>query len=138
MDSKQPVPKSLKIVAGLFILGGLCSVIEVVISLMHNVIDYNLGVLGLFIGLGLLRFSRFWRICALVFLWVLLIGVPVIAVLFMTHHGPLALTFLGQNIGHISRKLGLFLAGAVFLLTLWQYRVLIRPDIRKLFGIGNG
>jgi hypothetical protein len=47
MDSKQMAPISLKVVAGLFIFCGLCSAIEVVVSLMHGHININLGVLGI-------------------------------------------------------------------------------------------
>ena len=138
MDSGQPPPTSLKIVAGLFIFGGVCSAIEVVVSLMHSHININFGVLGLFIGLGLLRFSRGWRTCALVFLWIALIGVPLIALLFMASQGPLDFKVFGQKVRHASKGFALATAAVVFVLALWQYRVLTRPDIRELFGIENG
>ncbi len=138
MVSNQPAPLSLKVVAGLFILAGICSAIDVVVSLMHGHISINFGVLGLFIGPGLLRFSRGWRTCALVFLWIALIGVPIVALLFMTARGPLDFKVFGQKVGHVSIGFGLVMAAVAFVLTLWQYRVLNRPDIRKLFSIDNG
>lgn len=138
MDSEQVAPTSLKVVAGLFIFGGACSAIEVVVSLMHGSIDINFGVLGLFIGPGLLRFSRRWRTCALVFLWIALIGVPIIELLFMTHHGPLDFKVFGQKIGHAAKEFGMAAAAVAFALALWQYRVLVRPDIRELFGVNSG
>ena len=82
MDSYQPAPASLKIVAALFIFGGICSAIEVIVSLMYGHININFGVLGLFIGPGLLRFSSGWRTCALVFLWIGFILTPIIALVF--------------------------------------------------------
>jgi len=136
MDSGQPPPTSLKIVAGLFIFGGVCSAIELVVSLMHSHININFGVLGLFIGPGLLRFSRGWRTCALVFLWIAMIGVPIIALLFMASQGPLDFKVFGQKVGHVSKEFGLAIAVILFLLSFWQYRVLTRPDVRTLFGIG--
>jgi len=136
MDSGQPAPSSLKIVAVLFIFGGVCSAIEVVVSLMHSHININFGLLGLFIGPGLLRFSRGWRTCALVFLWIAMIGIPIIALLFMASQGPLDFKVFGQKVGHISKELGLAIAVIMFLLSFWQYLVLTRPDVRTLFGIG--
>ncbi len=138
MDLYRPIPVSLKVVAGLFIVGGICSAIEVVVSLMHNHINVNFGVLGLFIGPGLLRLSRGWRTCALVFLWVVLLGAPIVGLLFIAHHGPLYLTLFGQRVGLASKELGAAVAGLVFALAMWQYRVLTRPDVRSLFGITAG
>ena len=138
MVSNQPAPLSLKVVAGLFILGGICSAIEVVLSLMHGHISINFGVLGLFIGTGLLRFSRGWRTCALVFLWIALIGVPIVALMFLTVSGQLDFVLFGQKAGHVSVGFALVTAAVAFVLALWQYRVLNRPDIRKLFGVDNG
>ena len=46
--------RSLVIVAWLLILGGAAAVIEVLLLLTRSQISVNLGVLGLFIGRGLL------------------------------------------------------------------------------------
>jgi len=138
MDSNQSAPTSLKIVAGLFILYGVCSAVDVVVSLVLGNLTINLNVLAFFIGLGLLRFSRGWRTCALVVLWIYLIGLPIIALLIMLHHGPLDLNLAGQKVGHVSKGLSLGIAAVSFVLAFWQYRVLTRPDIRKFFGVDNG
>jgi hypothetical protein len=135
MDNTTPIPASLRVVAFLFILGGVFSLIEVIVSLMHSYININFGVLGLFIGPGLLRLSRGWRTCALVLLWIAMIGIAIVAVLFMTISGPLDFKLFGQKVGHASKELGLVLAAVVFALALWQYRVLTRSDVRRLFGL---
>jgi len=62
------IPLSLKVVAVLFIISGIFSVIEVVVDLMHSHINIHFGVLCLFVGPGLLRLRRGWRTCGLVFL----------------------------------------------------------------------
>jgi len=134
----KPVPISLKIVAWLFIFFGVCSVIEIIVSLLHNNININLGVLGLFIGPGLLRLSRGWRTCALVFIWIALIGLPVFALLALTARGPADLKLFGQLIGHAPKELALVGTAVLFLLALWEYRVLTRPDVRGLFGLVPG
>lgn len=135
MDSNKPIPLSLKIVAGLFILNGISAAIEVVVALMHGHININFGVLGLFIGPGLLRYSRGWRTCALVLLWIAMIGFPIISFVFLSHSGPLDLNVFGQKIGHASKELGLAMAAILFALSLWPYYVLTRPDIRERFGV---
>ncbi len=140
MQNSKPIPISLTSVAVLFILGGISAVIEIIVSLMNNHININFGVLGLFIGPGLLRLSRGWRGCALVFLWIAIIGTPIvaIAIMFFAHSGPLDFTLFGQKAGHVSKEIGLAIAAIVFVIAWWQYRVLTRPDIRQLFGLSAG
>jgi hypothetical protein len=137
MDNTTPIPTSLKVVAFLFILSGIFSLIEVIVSLMHSHLNINFGVLGLFIGPGLLRLSRGWRTCALVFLWIAMIGIPIVAILFMAAAESLDFTLFGQKVGHASKELGIVLAALVFALAVWQYRVLTRPDVRRLFGVSG-
>lgn len=135
MEETKPIPTSLKIVAILFIVGGIFAVIEVIVSLMNNRISINFGVLGLFIGPGLLRLRRGWRTCALVFIWIALIGVPIIALLFLVVQGPLDFKIFGQPVGHVSKGFGFIAAAIVFAVVFWEYRVLTRPDVRELFGV---
>lgn len=126
---------SLRIVAVLFILGGISAIIEILVSLTHGNINLNFGVLGLFIGIGLLRLRRGWRTCGLVFTWLGLVGVPLIALFFLGHSGPLDFKIFGQEVGHAPKEFGLVLCVALFALLVWQYRVLTRPDVRELFGL---
>ena len=138
MDDDRQIPAPLKVVAILFIVGGILSVIEVLVSFVHGHININFGVLGLFIGPGLLALRRGWRTCALVFLWIAMIGVPLFTVLMLGHSGPLDFKVFGQKVGYVSKEFGLIIAIVAFGLALWQYRVLTRPDVRRLFGVGTG
>lgn len=133
MDENQQIPVSLKVVAILFIIGGVSAVIEVLVSLANGHININLGVLGLFIGPGLLALCPGWRTCALVFLWVAMIGIPVVGALMIGHPGPLDFKIFGQKVGNAPREIALIAVPIVFCLAVWQYRVLTRPDVRKLF-----
>ncbi len=135
MDDNRRIPVSLTVVAVLFILGGIHAVIEVVVSLAHSHLNINFGVLGLFIGPGLLALRRGWRTCALVFLWIAMIGIPIITVLMLGHSGPLDFKVFGQKVGYVSKEIGLAIAVVLFLLSFWQYRVLTRRDVRLLFGV---
>lgn len=130
---RQRLPVSLVVLAILFILGGISSVIEVFVSLMRNHININFGVLGIFIGIGLLRLRRVWRTCALVFTWLGLIAAPIIGLLFLNHSGPLDFNVFGEKVGHASKELGIVVVIAFFVYSIWQYRVLTRSDIRLLF-----
>ena len=129
----RPNPLSLKIVAGLFILSGLLTAIDIVVKLFHDHLDLNLMLLCLWIGPGLLRHSPTWRKWALAFLW---LGFFSSAVLFLMalFHSPVDLQILGQAARPLPMFPVLLFSGAMFLLVLWQYRVLIRPDVKQLFA----
>lgn len=135
MDEKPHIPASLKVVAIIFFLGGIHSVIEVVLAFAHGRLSINFGVLGLFIGPGLLALRPGWRACAMVFIWIALICLPVATVLMLFHPGHFDFEVFGRQVGYVTKELGLAVAIALFLLTLWEYRVLNRPDVRILFGI---
>jgi hypothetical protein len=135
METQKQTPVALKVVAVLFISSGVWTVLEILVSLARNTINFNLGVLGIFIGLGLLRFRRGWRTCALVYIWLafILIAVFSLMVLGGGHPEPFYLKLFGQNIGYASPTFALFVAAVLFALVVWQYRVLTRPDVVKLF-----
>ena len=125
----------LKAVAIFFIMGGIAAAIEVLVSLMHSHINVNLGVLAIFIGTGLLKLRPGWRTCALVFLWIAMIGIPIFVILMLFHSGPLDFRVFGQKVGYTSKVFGFVIAIVMFILAFWQYHVLTRPDVRKLFGV---
>jgi len=135
MNATQSIPTSLKVVAALFILGGILSLIEIIVSLMNHRISFNFNVLGLFIGAGLLRCSPTWRGWALAFTWLALIGVPLVGLIFLAAPGPLDFRFFGQDMGQVPKSAWFALAVPAFLIAVWQYRVLTRPEVRTLFGL---
>jgi hypothetical protein len=135
MDSGREAPVALKVVAGLFVFGGICAVIEVIVALFHSRLNINFGVLGLFIGPGLLRFSRGWRTCALVFIWIGMVIMPVFVLLLLARFRPLDFNVFGVKVGEVPPVVALVTAPLFFLLMLWEYRVLTRPDVRRLFGL---
>lgn len=137
LEPHHSAPFSLKIVAALFILGGISSIIDAIIRLTEGTFPLDFGVLGLFVGIGLLRLSRPWRTCALVFLWIALISLPLIALVFLFLAASVNYTIFWQNVGPGSRAIAVALAALLFAVALWQYRVLTRPDIRKLFGLSS-
>jgi hypothetical protein len=135
MNAMRPIPTSLKVVAALFILCGVFSLIEIIVSLMNHRISFNFNVLGLFIGAGLLRCSPTWRGWALAFTWLALVGVPLFGLIFLAAPGPLDFRLFGQDMGKVPKAAWFALAVPAFLIAVWQYRVLTRPDVRTLFRV---
>jgi hypothetical protein len=105
------------------------------IRLTQGSLFLNVGVLSLFIGVGLLRYSRGWRTCALVFLWLAMIGFPLAAVFMLFTDQPLQFTVFDQPMGEVPRGVGVGVAALGFALAVWQYWVLTRPRVRRLFGV---
>ena len=133
MEDNRKIPLSLKIVAVLFIIGGVSAAIEILVSLTQGRINFNFGVLGLFIGPGLLALRPGWRTCVLVLTWIGMILLPLIALLMLGHSGPVDFKVFGVKVGHVSQGIAFVMAGIVFFICFWQYRVLVHPDIRMLF-----
>ena len=130
---KKVLPLALKIVASLFIFNGVIALIEMFFFNTNNGMRINFGVFGIFIGLGLFKLSRGWRICALVTTWVLLMALPLIGFLFLDHPGPLDFSIFGQKSGYVSKEIGVTMVFLFWVYNLWQYRVLTRKEVLKLF-----
>lgn len=126
-------PLSLIVVAVLFFLGGLLSILDVLMSLAEGNVNLDLGVLGVFIGIGLYRLRPGWRTCALVFTWMGLIIFPVVGVIFLFIPGPAQLDLPGQSTIDVPGFIGTAVCALLFAFCYWEYRVLNRPDIRALF-----
>jgi hypothetical protein len=128
----EPTPRALRIVAWLFLLGGLNSVLTILVCALHNQLQLDFGVIGIFVYSGLLRFSSGWRTCALVLLALALVMLPIIAVLgFVAPEGHLDL--FGQHVMSIPPPVVSILMIPWFALALWEWNVLTRPEITTLF-----
>jgi hypothetical protein len=67
------------------------------------------------------------------FIWIALIGAPIVALAFLAIPGPIDFQLFGQKVGEAPKAFGVAFAVVVFLIALWQFRVLTRPDVRELF-----
>jgi len=160
------IPRDLKFVAILFIIFGVLSAIDVLLtllsSLLHlNLKDYfsygfylgtpyfNVGILQIPIGFGLLRLKQRWYRWAIIYLKVAI----AIAIFFLFIFcigfisGALDLKIPGQKVGKALHEMAiLFVAGTIIsiistlwmILTLWMYRVLTKLSTRELFNADNG
>ena len=119
-DPPPALPASLVIVSVIFILSGALSVFDMLVKLSHNQLFLNLGVLGLLIGPGLLRRRPGWRVVALVWVLLCLTGTIIAAVLISRLNEASSVHFAAVV--------------AVFLFYLWQFYVLLRRDVSRMFA----
>ena len=132
----RPLPTALKGVAVLFIVGGVLAAVEMVSGwILGGERGLNLGILCFFVGTGLFKLKRGWRTCGLVFLWLGMIAVPV-GFLWESAMVPY-ITFLGRRVSEMPYGLAITIHLFLFLMCLWSYRVLTRPEVRSLFGVGR-
>jgi len=129
----RQIPTTLSVVSYLFLIEGVLSVIEIVFSATRGAVHPDFGFLGLFIFGWLRRYSRGWRTCALVFIWIDLIFLAFVIGLVLYDGGAVWRSLSGREFVSIPLGWSLMMLVPFFVLVLWQYRVLTRPDIRSLF-----
>ncbi len=127
----QPIPQPLKIVAWIFIIGGISAAIQVVFLLLAGNININFGVLGIFIGQGLLRLNPRSLAWAMFFTWLGLILTPIFIV--MSLFMPSNFEIFGLTLGRAPPVFSFLFSIAAFALVCWQYTVLTKRQIRRLF-----
>lgn len=130
---KTSVPTALRIVAVLFLISGWFAVVEVLVQLTQRNFSINLGVLGIPIYFGLMRLSGGWRICALAFIWLGMLLALFAFIVGVVVEDPAEFAVWGVAVASVSSLWISVLSVALFVLCLWQYRALTRPEIRELF-----
>jgi hypothetical protein len=135
MAEERKVPRDLQIVALLFLIGGIGSAIHILLGLVRGSINLDFGVLGIPMFFGLRSFSRGWRALAMFSLMTGMILLPIFVGWGLSHPSSGTWTVLGVTYRGAPALFSLLLAPLAFLLLLWQYRVLARPDIRALFQL---
>ena len=123
---------ALKAVAVVFFLVGALSAVDMAFDLARGNISLNLGVLGFFVGAGLLRHSRPWRVVALVLACLAIAASLVLGIVMLVSDQPIVYSGWGQA-GTLPSAAGLPFAAIVLAVGLWQLWVLTRPRIRRLF-----
>lgn len=129
-ESTAPPPLKLKIVAWMFMAGGMLCLADLLFALMDNQFKFNPGFLLIFVGMGLLRLQGSWRIWAMFVLWLHFIAVPFLLVLLIIF--PEARLSEDPTEGG-SRVVLIAVLAIDLALAIWQYRVLINKEISALF-----
>ena len=141
----RQIPTSLRAVAILLILGGIIDATYAIDALLfpdtrgqiERIGPALSGALYLLTGLRLWALRPRWRTCALVVCWLGMIANPITAFRVASQTGPVAVEQFGQTLIDAREPL-LFVVLVLFLLSLWMYRTLTRPDVRALFGLAAG
>jgi hypothetical protein len=118
MTDRHEIPTALSVASYVFLGLAIVAVAEMIYHLLSGSLSFQFNILGFWIYFGLRRYSAGWRTCALVLIWIQLIVLPIMLVFSVSDAGP---------------SLDAVADIALFLLELWLYRVLTRPDIRYLF-----
>jgi len=132
MSQFEALPRDLRIVAFIFLLGGIDSALSMIIGAMTNHPRLEFGVISIFAFFGLLRLSNGWRIYALVMTWLAIIFFPVLAIVALTTN-HFTFSIFNVPVTQIPTFAGILLAIFFLLLALWQLKVLTRPDVEALF-----
>lgn len=144
-DQHRQIPTSLRAVAILLILGGIIDATYAIEGILfpdtrgqiERIGPVFSGALYLLTGLRLWALRPRWRTCALVVCWLGIIANPITAFRLTSQTGPVVVEQFGQTLIDAKEPL-LVVVLVLFLLSLWMYRTLTRPDVRALFGVAAG
>jgi hypothetical protein len=120
-------PRDLRVLAWLYVAGGVAALLSLATSRQGTL---SAGLLGIPIGVGLLRLHEPWRLVAVAGVVVALLGIPTYAVLAVPSQ---RFHFLVSGREFESTSLALSLLIAAWLVSFWQYRVLTNPPTRRAF-----
>ena len=135
MRHEQRTRSALSVVSYLFLFVGLIALIEMVGRAARGSLHFNFGILGIGIFAGLRRYSRIWRACALLFTWYGIITLSIaLWVCLCVQPASTAPMSFGQRLSTVPANWLSIPLVMVLLVTLWQYRVLTHPAIRRLFN----
>lgn len=127
--------KDLKIIAYLFVIGGTLWVVDFFLEmLLLGRFEFNVGFIGIFVGRGLLRYERRWLTCAY---WLTAMGLIFTAVVGLALLGKavpsVSFQVFGIPLGQLPDWAGAAACAGCFAFSWWQYGILKRDDVRRLF-----
>ncbi len=128
----ERVPWKLQVVAYLALFSGVSGVIKFFLALSAHSFYLPFDALGIPICFGLLHYRAGWRTLTLVLIAVTLVLMPVIIGIGLFSAPITYFEFLGIHI-NLPRALFFIISIFVYLLIIWQYRVLKDPEIKRLF-----
>ena len=135
MTNTRQIPTALSVVSYAFLALGILSLIGIVGSAIRGSFYLDFNILGFWIFAGLRRYSLPWRTCALVFIWLTMIGCAIGFIYGFFGHGPAFIKVFGNRYTDIPVIWISIFAVIFFALEFWMYRVLTRPSIRAMFYV---
>jgi hypothetical protein len=135
-EPRPPLPRSLKVVAGLYLLSGGLALVEALWAAFQGRFYLDSSVIAIPLGVGLLRRSPPWRKLALAaaVLQILLMGLMAYSLYqskdLWTH---LLSAWVGPWFSPVVLGALSVLVAVVFVLSFWSIPVLARRDVKTLF-----
>lgn len=123
---------SLKIVAYIYTIFGVASILEIILALYEPRISINIGVFCLLIGIGLLRLSPLAYTWAKVYVYLIAVFLFIFIVLFWVQYPNINL--LNANIETIPRFLVVIGWVIAIGITYWVHRILNKTEVKRLFN----
>jgi hypothetical protein len=134
MRHTQRTQRALGAVSYLFLFIGLIALLEMIGHAVKGSFRFNFGILGIGIFAGLRRYSRAWRTFALLFTWYFIITLSIALVVCIYGQPPSPNWMpIDQRFSNVPASWLAIPLVMVLLVTLWQYRILTHPAIRRLF-----
>jgi hypothetical protein len=135
IEERPRLPVALYIIALQFFVGGLFGLANMIQNIgLHH---FDFGVIGLYIGPALLFLKRPARMWALVFIWIALIAIPIVALgILIAPPQNVFIFWNGQRLDGndpVVRTGALACCALVFAFLFWQYRKLTHPEVKALF-----
>lgn len=112
-----PLPLTVKVVASVFLVIGVCCAAEIVVAILQKRLSFNIGILGIWIGIGLFQQKQGWWICALASLGIALCG---------------TLAAITTSLQFVTIKHFAIIALIVSFI-IWQIHILLLPQNKVLF-----
>lgn len=129
------MPLSLRVVGYVTIFFGITSAIEVIVNIIEGKPSFNLGILNIPAGLGLLRLSQGWRTYVLFTIWlgILVAGALLFALGYWGE--PFEWDVLPGPLETYGREVIMSYCAVWLAYLIWEYRVLTNSRVRWLFGV---
>ncbi len=127
-------PAAVQLVGWLFFALGVCAAVAIVVALLfERRISISIEVLGLWIGAGLLRHEARYRVWATRLLILNFCVAPFAAAAQILAPNQLPVTVFGFAAGSVPLSVALTALALLVGVSVWQYWVLCKPDVRALF-----
>ena len=130
IQQRPPLP-DLRLVAYLYLLGGIAAIVHMVVAWLRGHPLLNFAVVFLPVGWGLLRLRRGWRRRAVVITVVMpLVGLAMSGYLYLIS-GRAQVKWVGSGQGTV---VGIVIGVLLLAVVIWQLRVLTSARTKALFG----
>jgi len=130
---------AIRVFACLFILAGVESIFGMIYGLFQRNLRIDFTVLGIFIGKGLLDRKELWWKWAVFLAWLGIVFTPLFSAIYALIPAEHSAEVMGLDVSMFVPSYTVYILLAVFFaFSLWQRRVLAKPEVRGAFTEEGG